>query len=102
MKAKSKSLKKKEEVDPEFAEFLEIHSKRQKDKTIWDNDGIDGSAPKPVASEEDEGDDEEKVAHKKELSDLEVQYFLSLHFLLYFNNLQSNFLHVPFSIWRPK
>ena len=74
MKAKSKSLKKKEEVDPEFAEFLEI------------------------ASEEDEGDDEEKVAHKKELSDLEVQYFLSLHFLLYFNNLQSNFLHVPFSI----
>lgn len=75
-KSKVKGPKKKEDVtDPEFAEFLEVHSKKQKDKAIWDNDGIDGSALKPVAtpsadeSAEEQGD---KVAHKKDLSDLEV------------------------------
>nr|CAH0113144.1 unnamed protein product [Daphnia galeata] len=60
--------------DPEFAEFREIHSHNQKDK-IWDNDGIDGSQPNPALNEDasDEKDENlvEKIAHKKDLSDLE-------------------------------
>ena len=59
--------------DPEFAEFLEIHSHKQKDM-IWDNDGIDGSAIKSSTSKNDDlnNDLEDKIAHKKDLSDLEV------------------------------
>ena len=61
--------------DPEFAEFREIHSHNQKDK-IWDNDGIDGTVQKPVSNEDvGESNEEsvmEKIAHKKDLSDLEV------------------------------
>lgn len=61
--------------DPEFAEFREIHSRGQKDK-IWDNDGIDGSVTKPISTKNGSDADEEaeltdKIAHKKELSDLE-------------------------------
>lgn len=64
--------KEKEPVDPEFAEFLEVHSKRQEDKGIWDNDGIDGSAPVQADNKSPEPTEEDKVAHKKNLSDLEV------------------------------
>ncbi|XP_057365562.1 probable RNA-binding protein 19 [Daphnia carinata] len=61
--------------DPEFAEFREIHSRGQTDK-IWDNDGIDGSATKPIPTNNgsdtnEEADVTDKIAHKKELSDLE-------------------------------
>lgn len=79
--AKEEKPKKKEKVskkteDPEFAEFKEIHSRSQKDM-IWDNDGIDGSTPRVPAvnksdNESDTEDPENKVAHKKEISDLEV------------------------------
>ncbi len=70
-KSKKKEDTTKEPDDPEFAEFKEIHSRRQKD--IWDNDGIDGSAIKPTL-EKDENEDSlvDKIAHKKDLSDLEV------------------------------
>jgi hypothetical protein len=64
--------------DPEFAEFREIHSHNQKDK-IWDNDGIDGSVQKPISNEDASDAKEENlietIAHKKDLSDLEV-FFL--------------------------
>lgn len=62
--------------DPEFAEFREIHAHGRKDN-IWDNDGTDGSVTKPVPvqsgnDENEEGEATDKIAHKKELSDLEV------------------------------
>ena len=57
--------------DPEFAEFLEVHSKRQKDKSIWDNDGIDGSTIK-TTSAPDEEEPATTIAHNKELTDLQV------------------------------
>lgn len=68
--------------DPEFAEFVEIHSKSNKDK-IWDNDDIDGySKPlkpnKSKTEEENQLDLEDKLAHKKEISDLEVFLFLKV------------------------
>lgn len=70
---KDKSVKKdKEPVDPEFAEFLEVHSKRQEDKGIWDNDGIDGSTPAQADTKSPVPNEEDKVAHKKNMSDLEV------------------------------
>lgn len=71
------------EVDPEFSEFLEIHSNRQKDKSIWDNDGIDGDLSKNVKgtiTENDavsEDDVEDNTAHNSNLTDLEVT---SYHF----------------------
>ena len=68
--------------DPEFAEFVEIHSRSNKDK-IWDNDDIDGySKPlkpnKSKTEEENQLDLEDKLAHKKEISDLEVFLFLKV------------------------
>ena len=72
-KKPSKADKTSDNVDPEFAEFLQVHSKRQKDKSIWDNDGIDGSTIKPKnATEADEEEQTNTVAHNKELSDLQV------------------------------
>lgn len=71
----NKTPKKKDEIDPEFAEFLEIHSKKQSAKAIWDNDGIDGLAPKSAGESTAPNDvQDDKVAHKKELSDLEVMF----------------------------
>ena len=75
---------KEEELDPEFAEFVEIHSKGQKDKTIWGNDGIDGDLSKVtkkvaenLTEEEDTVDD---TAHNKDLTDLEVSNFVGFYF----------------------
>lgn len=70
----SKKDKTSDNIDPEFAEFLEVHSKRQKDKSIWDNDGIDGSTVKAKVATKNEEEEEQTntVAHNKELSDLQV------------------------------
>ena len=84
-----------EEIDPEFSEFLEIHSNRQKDKSIWDNDGIDGDLSKNIkkkTTENDvasEDDVEDNIAHNPDLSDLEVMYLIIIsliqpHYLIFY------------------
>ena len=75
-KKKEKNTDEKAENDPEFAEFLEIHSNRQKDKSIWDNDGIDGNLSKTVKKDKIEEEAIEDVeigeAQDTNLTDLEV------------------------------
>lgn len=68
------SVEKKEAEDPEFSEFVAIHSKNQSGKTIWGNDGTIGTAAKndPGAeSDKEELVEDNKEAHKKDLSDLQ-------------------------------
>ena len=73
-----------EEVDPEFLEFLEVHSKRQTDKSIWDNDGIDGDLAKNVKKKTTESDEvsednvEDNIKLNADLSDLEVNTTYSI------------------------
>lgn len=64
------------EVDPEFSEFLKVHSKNQAEKNIWSNDtlglAVDNRSSIVPAAENEEPEGKSKEAHKKELSDLEV------------------------------
>ena len=95
-----KTEKKNDNVDPEFAEFLEVHSKRQKDKSIWDNDGIDGSTIKITSvTVPDEEEEVNTVAHNKELSDLQVRLQLESFVYLFFYSL---FLYFSFKYLKSK
>lgn len=82
-----KENKKEENLDPEFKEFLEVHSKKQAEKNVWSNDAVDGAVANSLSKDQDENDNEQenptengedKVAHKKELSDLDVRNFCYL------------------------
>lgn len=63
--------------DPEFEEFRKIHSKGIADK-IWDNDVSAGLPNGKLLQSEHSGSDgtqlENNIAHKKDLSDFEVQF----------------------------
>ena len=73
--------RKEENLDPEFKEFLEVHSKKPSEKNIWSNDAVDGEYKNPIDKDYEDDDEQEekvepssedKVAHKKSLSDLDV------------------------------
>merc|ERR1712071_374997 len=78
-KKKEKNTDEKAENDPEFAEFLEIHSNRQKDKSIWDNDGIDGNLSKTVKKDkiEEEAIEDVEIGEAQDTNLTDLEYLKS-------------------------